>query len=299
MLAYMPAREDLSSATALAEGRAFADLSFWRKIGVSGADALEWLNDLVSADLSDLAPGLARQALLLSPTGRVRAEFTVTVPDGNLILLQDPIQPRSIGDLLSPYVLSSHVELEDRTDDVALFAFPGRTTAPDLAGTTYSSPSCLGIGVDLISMTEDHDRILGSLARAFTPIGNEEVEAWRIAAGIPKVGVDALEDDLPQECGLESALSFDKGCFLGQEAVAKVRNLGHPRRLLLSLQSADAVAAGEPILDGDRDVGQVTSAARLAERTVLLARVRWDARDVPLRTALGAALTPRRADPAA
>lgn len=276
----------------------FADVSFWRKVGVSGADALAWLNDIVSADLADLAPGHARRALLLSPTGRVRAEFTVAVPGGTVVLLQDPAQPHSIADLLSPYVLSSDVRLADRTDELAVFAFPATATPPDLVGAAYSAPSCLGAGVDLIAPGEDHDRLLRILAGAFTRIGNEEVEAWRISKGIPKLGVDALEDDLPQECGLASAVSFDKGCFLGQEAVAKVRNLGHPRRLLLPLESTDAVAAGEPILAPDREVGEVTSAVRVDGRTVMLGRVRWDSRDGPLRTALGAGLMPRAGDPA-
>src|SRR5207249_4737811 len=134
-----------------------------RKVGLSGADARTWLNDLVSADIADLVPGRARRALLLSPTGRVRAEFTVALSGGMLVLLQDPAQPRSIEDLLSPYVLSSDVDLDDRTDELAVFAFPDGGTSVDLEGTTYSAPSCLGSGVDLITSGEDHDRVLSSL----------------------------------------------------------------------------------------------------------------------------------------
>ena len=272
---------------------AFGDLSFWRAVGVSGADALAWLNDLVSADISQLVPGRACRSLLLSPTGRVRAEFTVAVPGGTPVLLQDPAQPRAIADLLAPYILSSDVELQDRTGELALFAFPGRATAPDLAGAAPSAPSCLGAGADLIGPGRDHHRLLGRLVEAFSAVGNEDLEAWRIAAAIPKFGVDALEDDLPQECGLAGAVSFAKGCYLGQEAVAKVRNLGHPRRLLLAMESAGAVAAGEPVLAGDREVGEVTSAVPLGEGWAMLVRVRWDGRDEPLRTALGTPLRRR------
>src|SRR6266540_722172 len=82
----------------LSTGWAFADLSSWRKVAVSGGDAFEWLNDLVSADLSGLGPNRARRSLLLSPTGRIRAEFTVAAPDGPLMLVQDPDQPRSMMD---------------------------------------------------------------------------------------------------------------------------------------------------------------------------------------------------------
>ena len=221
--------ETTAAVDALMSGRAFADLSSWRKVAVSGGEALEWLNDLASADISDLGPGRARRSLLLSPTGRIRAEFTVAVPGGNLLLIQDPAQPTAIDALLEPYVLSSDVQLEDRTGDLALYAFPGRSS-PDSPGTAVSTPSCTGAGADLIALAEDHDFLLRSLSTAYTLAGSEALEAWRIAAGIPRFGVDALEEDLPQEGGFADTVSFEKGCYLGQEAVAKVRNLGHPRR---------------------------------------------------------------------
>lgn len=276
---------------ALVAGRAFADLSGWRKVAVSGRDALGWLNDIASADISDLAPGRARRSLLLSPTGRIRAEFTVAVPGGNLLLIQDPAQSMPIEGLLAPYVLSSDVELEDRTDALALFAFPGRSIAPDAPGTAISAPSCTGAGVDLLALAEDHDLLLGSLSGAYTLAGSAALEAWRIGAGIPRFGVDALEADLPQEGGFAEAVSFDKGCYLGQEAVAKVRNLGHPRRVVVHLAADDAVSPGDAVeAEGER-VGDVTSATASDGHWWLLARVRWGSQNGALRTESGVRLT--------
>src|SRR5919199_4022863 len=100
---------DGDAASVLRDGRAVVDLSFWRTVAVSGRDAWTWLNDLASADLSALGPGRARRSLLLSPTGRVRADFTVAVADGDPLLIQDPAQPASAAALLSRYVLSSEV----------------------------------------------------------------------------------------------------------------------------------------------------------------------------------------------
>jgi folate-binding protein YgfZ len=272
-------------------GRAFSDLSFWRKIGVAGADASSWLNSLISADISDLSAGRARRSLLLSPTGKVRAEFTVAVvPGGNLLLIQDPMQPRSILDLLSLYTLSSDVTLEDRTQELALFAFPGRTEPPGAAGAATSAPSCLGPGADVIAPAEDHGFLAAQFSKLATPVGNEDIEAWRIATGLPRVGVDVLEDDLPQEGGLAGAVSFEKGCYLGQEAVAKVQNLGHPRRALLRLEASGPVSPGDPIEADGKEAGEVTSAASLDGRTVLLARVRWSARQHSLQTSGGVEL---------
>lgn len=277
----------------LQSGEAFVDLSFWRKVSVSGGDAHQWLDDLVTADLSDLAPGQARQALFLSPTGGIRASFTVSVLDGTFLLIQDPMQPASIHALLEPYVLSSDVSLEDRTSQLAVFAFPGRTEAPRLAGTTQSAPSCLGTGLDVVAAAEGHQVLLRSLSELYTQAGDEAVEAWRVAAGIPRFGVDGLEGDLPQEAGLGSAVSRAKGCFPGQEAVAKVDSLGHPRRVVLAMEADGPASPGDPVMLDGSEVGEVTSVAASGNRTLLLARLRWDAKDARLETGLGTELRPR------
>ncbi|MGH2554776.1 MAG: YgfZ/GcvT domain-containing protein [Actinomycetota bacterium] len=283
------------NADLLAAGRAFADISSWRTIAVSGTDALEWLDDLVTADLSDLPPGMARPALLLTPTGGIRASFTVTAYEGDPLLLQDPAQPASIERLLDPYVLSSDVQLDDRTTGLAIFSFPGLVEAPDATATAQSAPSCLGAGVDLLAAAQDHDDLLRSMSNRYTQARDEDVEAWRIAAGIPRFGIDALEGDLPQESGLSDAVSRGKGCFPGQEAVAKVDSLGHPRRLVLALEAAGPASPGDAVMLDGSEVGQITSAAGFGVGTYVMARLRWEARDAHLRTAPGTELRRRAA----
>jgi folate-binding protein YgfZ len=286
----------------LASGRAFADLSFWRTFSVSGPDAGAWLQDLVSADLADMASGGARPSLLLSPTGRIRAAFTVARVEEGWLLVQDPGQPRPVDVLLAPYVLSSAVAVEDRTEDLALFAWPGsvdeasRRAIEALAPGTgrILAPSCLGggAGLDLLVPTAEHEHVGEALEARFTRAGNESVEAWRILAGIPRYGVDATEDDLPQEAGLDGAVAFDKGCYLGQEAVAKVRNLGHPRRLVLHLRGDGGVSAGDPVVTNGREAGSVTSAVPSDDGAVVFARVGWDVREGPFETPTGIRLSP-------
>jgi folate-binding protein YgfZ len=280
----------------LASGGAFVDLSFWRKIEVSGADTGHWLQDLISADIDDMVPGRARRSLLLSPTGRVRAEFTVARTEDGWLLLQDPEQARPVDVLLAPYVLSSDVSLMDRTESLALFALPGRTDEVKITGAQALTPSCLGGGgLDLIGSIDDHQQMRSDLEAGFAGVGNETVEEWRVLAGIPKFGVDATEEDLPQEGALDEAVAFDKGCYLGQEAVAKVRNLGHPRRLVVRLRAEGAVSPGDAVRSGGEDVGLVTSAARYADGTVVFARVSWGAREGPFETMTGIQLVPRQA----
>lgn len=282
------------SAEMLASGKAFADLSSWRKVAVSGSDSLDWLNDLVSADLSDLAPGRARRTLLLSPTGRIRAEFTVAVPGGSLLLLQDPVQAEPIGSLLEPYVLSSDVELEDRTADMSVLAFPGTQRPPEHPGAAASAPSCLGSGLDLISLAEDRPRLMRAYGKAFRLLDEHEVAWWRIASGRSRLGVDASPEDLPVEAALDDLVSYDKGCFLGQEALAKVRNLGHPRRLVMALEGDGPVARGDAVLVDGSEAGRVTSVAESsAGRTLVLARVGWEWRSGPFATLAGVELLVR------
>ncbi len=289
MIAAMPGAAIVE---ALARGTGFVDLSSWRKIAVSGGGALEWLNDLVSADVADLGPGRARRSLLLSPTGGIRAEFTVAVPGGTFVILQDPRQPDPIDVSLAPYILSSDVAFQDRTSALALFAFPSRSSAPELPGTVSSTPSCTGRGVDVLALAEDHDRLLAAYSKTFALAGADELESWRASAGIPRLGVDALEGDLPQEAGLADAVSFDKGCYLGQEAVAKMKNLGHPRRVVVRLAADEPVASGEMVEAAGEQAGEITSVAAVTGRWWLLARVRWERRDGPFQTTGGVALSP-------
>jgi len=278
------------SVDSLLAGKAFVDLSFWRTVAVTGSDAFGWLNDLVSVDLSDMRPHEARRSLLLSPTGHIRAEFTVALMDGDLLLLQDPTQPDPIDGLLDRYVLSSDVELSDRTDGLALFAFPGRTHAPD-EPSTWSKPSAVGAGLDLVVPIEDRDAAATTLEREFTVAGNEDLERWRVLAGVPRFGVDATADDLPSEGGFGDAVSYEKGCYLGQEAVAKVRNLGHPRRALLHVTANEPVSPGDAIVVGGDEVGRITSATDHDGRWWAFAKVRWGAKEGALRTSTGVAIT--------
>ena len=136
---------------------------------------------------------------------------------------------------------------------------------------------------------------MAALGRGSVSAAPHDAEAWRVSAGIARFGVDGSEADLPQECGLDRTVAFDKGCYLGQEAMAKVRNLGHPRRVLLALEAEEELRAGDVVERDGVEAGRVTSAAIVDGRAVALASVRWDAREGPLRTRTGAELRVRTA----
>ena len=241
---------------ALEAGRAYLDLSSWWKIEVRGEDAHGWLNDLLSAELDDIPPGRARSSFLLSPTGRIRASVAVTATDTGHLLIQDPSQPARIDALLDPYVLSSDVKMMDRTDEAGLVSIPG-------TGRIVESASARALGL--------------------VEVRAEDAEVWRIRRGVARFGPDLTPDSLPHEVELGESIAFGKGCFLGQEAVAKVRNLGHPPFVLLA-GTADAAAPGDAVSTGDSEAGVVTSAAPDAPGGLaVIARVRWAQKDQALR----------------
>ncbi|MDQ3210129.1 MAG: hypothetical protein M3Q20_02965 [Actinomycetota bacterium] len=270
---------------ALAEGRAAVDLSSYRKVQVQGSDARRWLHDLVTTDVASLTPGQARRSLLLDPTGHIRADVHVACDDDGFWLLQASDQLVHIGEALAPFVLSSDVRLADMTSERGLASLGGEDTqgfAPSTLGRGHDL--LVGAGADLGALT-DH-----------TAVGADAVEVLRIREGRARMGHDFDGTSIPAEAGLEVLIDITKGCFLGQESVARVRNLGHPPRVLLHLTSPQAVAPGAEIANpAGETIGVVTSAATAeAGGTVLLASVRWAARDGTLLGPDGTALSPVR-----
>lgn len=254
---------------ALDDGRGFVYRSEDRKVTVRGADARGWLGDLVTADVATLERGASRRSLLLTPTGRIRADLWITqIDDDAFVVLQAKDQPEPVEDLLRPYVLSSAVRLEDASDILSALVFPVRqeiVTVPR---------------GDLITLEQ-------TMIRAGSVLVNERAyEVWRVGRGDPRMRADFEAGALPAEAGLERLIDMEKGCFLGQESVAKVRNLGHPPTILRHLRSETVVVVGAPVHSSGGAVGQVTSAApgRLGG-SVIIARVGWPAADAALQGA--------------
>ena len=253
---------------ALDDGRAVLDLEGWTLTEVRGADAEGWLNDLVTASMEGISDGEAVRSLLLSPTGRIRADFHVLrSPAGEgFLLLQGPGQPDAVATLLTPYVLSSDVELA-AADPTGLLVTPRpgpRWTA------TRGDPG---------------DAV---------PVGAEALEAWRIRHGIARFPVDLDADSLPAEAGLDAEPVIDrtKGCYLGQESVARVRNLGHPARVVLAVRADAPLHPGLAVLAEGAQAGTVTSVEPDGGSRAMV-RIRWDAREADLTAAGGVPLERR------
>jgi tRNA-modifying protein YgfZ len=226
------------------EGHACAPVDA-RVVHVSGTDARRWLDDLVTAGVGSLADGAQARSLLLSPTGRIRADLHVVADGGAFLLVQALDQPRPIRDVLGPYVLSSDVRLED---------------VPDARVHVRAADPDPRVVVD---------------GDAGDDVPAEIFEVWRIRRGLARFPVDVDADSTPAEGGLDRLVDVTKGCFLGQEAVAKIRNLGHPARVTLGLFAPAGTTVGDEVTTQGRLVGTITSVAPARRGCDVIARVAW------------------------
>jgi folate-binding protein YgfZ len=248
---------DLREQRGLAQGDGYVDLSHRDVLTISGPDRLSWLHAISTQYVDNLTPGTATTTLILSPTGHVEHAM-YGVDDGDTFWLHtEPGAGPAMLDWLRSMVFMSRVELADVTAAYAIVWRPGPAPAE---GLTRTGEDSLG-GHELFLPRAELASLEGK------PAGVWAYEALRIAAGAPRLGLDTDDRAIPNELGwLGVAVHLDKGCYRGQETVARVHNLGRPPRRLVRLHldgSVDRLPAhGEAVRTGDKQVGFVGSAAR-------------------------------------
>jgi tRNA-modifying protein YgfZ len=251
-------------------------------VRVTGAGAEEYLQRMVSNDVVALAPGQDCEALLLTPKARVIAPLRVLrrSPDDFLLLTEPPLGA-SVRDHLLRFRFASRVEIELEEHESHLRLGP----AAEADESAFSLP------------TDDYGVLAFEVIDAPAPAGartvaDEELEALRIEAGTPRYGKEIDDRVLPAEAGLvERAVSLTKGCYPGQEPIARLHYRGHANRALrvLGLEGDELPPADAEIRYGDKVVGRVTSAARANGSVVCLGYVRVEVpADAPL--AVGSAI---------
>ena len=248
---------------------------------VAGPDAASWLGDLITADVAGLSVGRGTRSLLLTPTGRIRADvWLVHADEDRFVLLQADDQPEPIRAALAPYVLSSEVILRPVDGVERILSLPAG--APHVAGARWTAgPSPADAEATLASFDpSDVDSVAGELSAAgIQRIAASDVEDLRIASGTARFPVDLTPASVPAEDDRAlAAIDSTKGCFLGQESVAKIRNLGHPTHLIRSLRSPGPIAVGDEIEGPAGAAGSVTSVApNPAGGFNVIARLAWTA----------------------
>jgi hypothetical protein len=256
---------------ALAESAGLVDRSNRGVLRITGQDRLSWLHSLTTQQLEGLAAGQSAQALILSPTGHVEHHLTLT-DDGTAVWVHvEPGTAEALTKFLESMRFMLRVEVADVSQDYAVLTVMGPAGGDLAAGldgvAARVDPGPFGI-IDLIVARDLLPDAAAELVRRGGRIaGMWAFEALRIAARVPRLGVDTDHRTIPHEVGwIETAVRLNKGCYRGQETVARVHNLGHPPRRLVFLDldgSVDRLPAhGDPVELEAATVGFVGSAAR-------------------------------------
>ena len=261
---------------ALAAGRGFVDLSSRGVVRVTGPDRLSWLHSLTSQHLTELAPGGSTQALVLSPHGHIEHDLHV-VDDGEATWLGvEPGTAPALASFLDRMRFLLRVEVADVSADYATLWLPAAAPVPAgaVVWTPPQDPADLGEFAGREALVPRAALAGTGIAgtgiagtAAGPPAGILAYEALRIAARVPRLGFETDHRTIPHEIGLlATAVHLQKGCYRGQETVARVHNLGRPPRRLvfLHLDGSDSALPvhGDPVVTEGRTIGFVGSAGR-------------------------------------
>jgi folate-binding protein YgfZ len=264
---------------AMREGAGLLDRSERGKLVVSGPDAIDYLQGQLTNDLEQLAPGDGCYAALLDRKAHVLADARVLLleREGGVWLDTEPVARERLAKHLMTYRVGREVEVSDVSGERTILSLLGPAAA-ELVATGPLSPEhaqravelggaeCLAVatadGLDLICDAGAAVRVGGALLEAgAAPVTEPAAEILRVEAGRPRYGREITEETMPAEAGIvERAVSFEKGCYIGQEPVARLHHRGRPNRRLCRLRLSEPVEAGATVRLDEREVGSIGTA---------------------------------------
>lgn len=266
---------------ALREGCGLTDPSSAGRLEILGADRLRFLNAYVTCDVKNLAPGDGAYGFFTNPKGGILSDTVVLALEDRLWVQVGEGQEEAIAGHLRKYILADRVEVRGLADMMPLYLVGPRATEV-LGGAELPPPGDWRHRRSMVHGTEVELQRVGRMgAEAWAlwvsasiagplseqllevpgiePVGADALEILRVEAGIPRFGRDFGPDNFPQETGAEEAVSYTKGCYLGQEVVARIHYRGGVQKTLRGLVFETAPAPGTPILFEGREVGTVTT----------------------------------------
>ncbi len=299
---------------ALWETAGFLDFSFRGRLCLTGADRSRFLHGQVTNDINALRPGFGCYAAVTNAKGRMETDLNVYCLEEELLLDFEPGLADNVTQRFEKFIVADDVQVVNVAALYGLFTVQGPKaeavvralelfdsipTVPfhsvkrvDTAfGELYLAhqPRLGTKGFDLFVPAESlgllAEKLVGCVrANGGEPVGWEAFEIARIEAGIPRFGVDMDSSNFPQECGLEArAMSYSKGCYVGQEVLNRIHTMGRVNRmlrgLLLAGAGADSAAKGDKLFKGDKEVGLLTSVTRSPrlQATIALGYLRKEA----------------------
>jgi aminomethyltransferase len=288
-------------------GAGLFDLSARGRLELSGAEAVQFFNGMVTNDVARLADGAWMAAALPNPQGRLLASMRVARLGETFFIDTEPETAQRVRQSLDRFTLAGDFHVRDLSPETRLLSVQGAgarrvvgagvgaqaaAVEPGRAAyTTWDGARVLVLrathtaedGYDLVCDTGDAERLWGSLrAAGALPVGRAALEVLRIEAGVARYGVDGDDTNVVLEVAPAEAVSFTKGCYTGQEIIARIHWRGHVAKRLvgLLLEGAERAAPGSKIVAGEeaREVGRVTSSAHSPRlgRAVALGIVKYD-----------------------
>jgi tRNA-modifying protein YgfZ len=246
---------------------------------IDGAEAAEYLQGQLTNDVEAIEPGDGAYAALLDRKGHMQADMRVLRPGEGpeLWLLIEPAGLAAASRHLQMYKIGREVEVRDAGDERSLVSLIGPRAA-EIAGSaplpenacqtvTVGGAECVAVGtaagIDLVVPADERERARDALlAAGAAEVSPEAAEILRIEAGRPRFGAEMGTETMPAEAGIvEQAVSFTKGCYIGQETVARLHYKGKPNRHLRGLRFSGPAIPGEALRVGEKEVGTVGSAA--------------------------------------
>jgi tRNA-modifying protein YgfZ len=257
----------------LTEDVALVDRSERGKLALTGQQAKAFLNGQVSNEIEALEPGFGCYAALLTNKGKMLGDLRVLDTGAELWLDTERISLQALFDTIRRGSVGWETQLHKRTLQQALLSLVGPRAGEAVGGfaaapeyrnraASLGDASVLLVatdaGVDVVCAADDAVGVHAALAVPEVP--ETAAEVLRVESGRPRYGIDLDDTTIPQEAGLnERAVSFTKGCYVGQETVARLHYRGKPNRLLRGLRLSAPVPSGTPLLLGEREVGRVGS----------------------------------------
>lgn len=239
----------------------FADLSARGKLRITGRDRVEWLHNIVSNTVKGLAVGEGNYGTFLTDRGKMVGDYRLLVRPDCLLLDTEPEIKDSLPTAMERFLISEDAEIHREHDRYAMFGVFGKKSEEVLSPVFGAEVPSLPL-YGSIELAFEGERVLVSrqnrtgelgfdvwlspstksrfretlIAAGATPISEEALEVLRVEAGIPRYGVDTNEDIIPLEARLDHAIHYQKGCYIGQEIIARMHYRGHPNKLLVPLR---------------------------------------------------------------
>jgi tRNA-modifying protein YgfZ len=263
---------------AITDGCGVLDRSERGKLALIGQDARSFLQGQVTNDIEALTPGTGCYAAFLTPKGKMLGDLRVLDAGEELLLDTERCALQALFNMIRRFSIGYRLELHKRTLERGLVSLVGPRADsvlgfdPGAEEHSHARRSLAGVevravrtdvGLDVLCAADDTEAVLSRLqAAGAVPVSEGTVDCLRVERGRPRYGIDLDDTVIPQEAGLnERAVSFTKGCYVGQETVARLYYRGKPNRSLRGLRARAPLAPGDQVVLADREVGHISSAA--------------------------------------